>query len=112
MLCDRELACLLIAGTTAATTPEIIPEISSKVTRIDRSRFFSRQVSWKNLTIGANIYATTKLIRKGNNTPLSRRIRIYNTAKTSTVMILRTTPLRSNMDGAPLCAASVGILDE
>ena len=61
---------MLIAGTTAATTPEIMPEISSKVTRIDRSRFFSRQVSWKNFTIGANIYATTKLIRKGNNTPI------------------------------------------
>ena len=111
MLCDRAVACLLMAGTTAATTPEIAPEISSSVTRIDRSRFLSRQVSWKNLTIGASIYATTKLIKKGNNTPLSRRIRIYNTAKTSTVMILLTTHFRSSIDGAPLFVVSEGILE-
>ena len=59
--------------------------------------------------MGANIYATTKLIRKGNSTPLSRRIKMYNTAKTSTVMMLRTTHLRSSIDGAGLCVDLVGI---
>ena len=52
-----------------------------------------------------------KLIKKGNSTPLSRRIKMYNAAKTSTVMILRTTHLRSRIDEVSLGVVSVGILN-
>ena len=61
--------------------------------------------------MGANIYATTKLIRKGSSTPLKRRINTYSATNTSTVMMLRTTHLRSRIDEVSLGVVSVGILN-
>ena len=88
-LFDREVAWRLMAGTTAATTPVSVPITNRIVTITDNTRFFRRHLCWKKLTIGAKIYATTKLIKNGSNTPLKRRINRYNATNTTIVTTLR-----------------------